>query len=43
MSWVGTENYEMRVAPDAAWIDKRILAILRKDGPSDDGPREDQA
>lgn len=31
MSWVGTENYEMRVARDATWIDRRILAILRKD------------
>lgn len=27
--WVGTENYEMRVAPDLAWIDERILAIVR--------------
>ncbi len=29
-AWVGTENYEMRVAPDSAWIDARILAILRE-------------
>ena len=28
-AWVGTENYEMRVAPDLAWIDERILAIVR--------------
>jgi uncharacterized Ntn-hydrolase superfamily protein len=28
-AWVGTENYEMRVAPDGAWIDEKILAILR--------------
>ncbi len=28
-SWVGTENYEMRVAPDGSWIDVRILEILR--------------
>lgn len=28
-SWVGTENYEMRVAADGSWIDRRILAILR--------------
>lgn len=28
-SWVGTENYEMRVAPDLTWIDERILAIVR--------------
>lgn len=28
-AWVGTENYEMRVAPDLAWIDRRVLAIVR--------------
>lgn len=28
-AWVGTENYEMRVAPDGAWIDAKVLAILR--------------
>jgi uncharacterized Ntn-hydrolase superfamily protein len=28
-SWVGTENYEMRVAADGTWIDEKILAILR--------------
>ena len=28
-TWVGSENYEMRVAGDGSWIDKRILAILR--------------
>lgn len=28
-SWVGTENYEMRVADDLSWIDRRILAIAR--------------
>jgi uncharacterized Ntn-hydrolase superfamily protein len=29
--WVGSENYEMRVGPGArpAWIDRRILAIIR--------------
>ena len=27
--WVGTENYEMRVAPDASWIDTRVLEIIR--------------
>jgi uncharacterized Ntn-hydrolase superfamily protein len=34
-AWVGTENYEMRVAPDLAWIDRRVLAIVRggADGP----------
>lgn len=29
LSWVGTENYEMRVAEDGSWIDVRVLAILR--------------
>jgi uncharacterized Ntn-hydrolase superfamily protein len=28
-AWVGTENYEMRVAPDVSWIDVRILEIIR--------------
>ena len=28
-AWVGTENYEMRVAEDGSWIDERVLAILR--------------
>ncbi len=28
-AWVGTENYEMRVAADGSWIDAKILAILR--------------
>jgi uncharacterized Ntn-hydrolase superfamily protein len=28
-AWVGTENYEMRVDPGLAWIDERILAIVR--------------
>ena len=28
-AWVGTENYEMRVAPDSSWIDRRVLQILR--------------
>ncbi|CAB4696439.1 MAG: DUF1028 domain-containing protein [Actinobacteria bacterium] len=28
-AWVGTENYEMRVAGDLSWIDRRILAIVR--------------
>ena len=28
-AWVGTENYEMRVAPDLSWIDRRILAVVR--------------
>ena len=28
-AWVGTENYEMRVAPDLSWIDRRILDVVR--------------
>lgn len=28
-AWVGTENYEMRVADDLSWIDRRILAVVR--------------
>jgi uncharacterized Ntn-hydrolase superfamily protein len=28
-AWVGTENYEMRVATDGSWIDVRILEIIR--------------
>ena len=29
-AWVGTENYEMRVADDLSWIDERVLRILRE-------------
>lgn len=28
-AWVGSENYEMRVADDLAWIDARVLDIIR--------------
>ena len=28
-AWVGTENYEMRVDPQLAWVDERVLAIVR--------------
>lgn len=28
-SWVGTENYEMRVDEHLVWIDRRVLEILR--------------
>lgn len=31
-TWVGSENYEMRVDNDLAWIDQRILAIVRGTG-----------
>jgi uncharacterized Ntn-hydrolase superfamily protein len=30
-AWVGTENYEMRVDPDGAWIDEKILEVLRSE------------
>jgi uncharacterized Ntn-hydrolase superfamily protein len=29
LAWVGAENYEMRVAEDASWIDSRVLRIIR--------------
>ncbi|WP_426244164.1 DUF1028 domain-containing protein [Nocardioides sp. LHG3406-4] len=29
-AWSGSENYEMRVAADGSWIDRRVLAILRQ-------------
>lgn len=29
-AWVGTENYEMRVAEDGSWVDRRILEIIRR-------------
>ncbi|WP_235736192.1 DUF1028 domain-containing protein [Nocardioides alcanivorans] len=32
LEWSGHENYEMRVAPSGAWIDQRVLAILRRSG-----------
>jgi uncharacterized Ntn-hydrolase superfamily protein len=35
-AWVGTENYEMRVADDGSWIDQRILDILRDGEGSDE-------
>jgi uncharacterized Ntn-hydrolase superfamily protein len=31
-TWVGTENYEMRVAPDVSWIDQKILDIVQRGG-----------
>ena len=27
--WVGTENYEMRVAADLTWVDRRVVEIIR--------------
>ena len=31
-AWVGTENYEMRVADDGSWIDRAVLELLREKG-----------
>ncbi len=31
-TWVGTHNYEMRVAEDLTWIDQRILDIVTRGG-----------
>ncbi|MEI2731441.1 MAG: DUF1028 domain-containing protein [Dermatophilaceae bacterium] len=31
-SWVGVENYELRVAHDHAWVDRRLLGFLGLDG-----------
>jgi uncharacterized Ntn-hydrolase superfamily protein len=31
MEWVGTENYEMRVAPDLSWIDQLVLDVVRSE------------
>ncbi|MBS43190.1 MAG: fimbrial assembly protein FimA [Nocardioides sp.] len=31
-TWVGSENYEMRVADDLSWIDRRGLAVVRGEG-----------
>src|SRR4051812_26527377 len=28
-AWVGTENYEMRVAADGSWVDVRVLEVIR--------------
>jgi uncharacterized Ntn-hydrolase superfamily protein len=36
LAWVGNQNYEMRVADDASWIDERILDIIRKDGDAEE-------
>ena len=29
-AWVGTNNYEMRVAADLRWVDRRVLDIIRR-------------
>jgi uncharacterized Ntn-hydrolase superfamily protein len=28
-AWVGSENYEMRVSAELAWIDEKVLAVVR--------------
>lgn len=28
-AWVGTQNYEMRVAQDGSWIDRRVVDLIR--------------
>ena len=33
-AWVGAENYEMRVAEDFSWIDRRVLEIIRGTSPA---------
>ena len=37
-AWVGTENYEMRVAPDQSWIDQQVLDIVRSTPAPEPGP-----
>jgi uncharacterized Ntn-hydrolase superfamily protein len=37
LSWVGAENYEMRVADDASWIDRKVLQIIRGEDAGPDG------
>lgn len=31
-TWVGTNNYEMRVSPDLVWIDQKVLDIVQRGG-----------
>lgn len=31
LDWVGTQNYEMRVAPDLSWIDQKVLDVVRSE------------
>lgn len=31
-AWVGSENYEMRVASDLTWIDQRVLDVVQRGG-----------
>jgi uncharacterized Ntn-hydrolase superfamily protein len=39
--WAGTENYEMRVDADGAWIDEQILERLRSAASDDDATGTD--
>ena len=39
-AWVGTENYEMRVAPDLAWIDQQVLDIVRATPAAEPGDQD---
>lgn len=43
LAWVGTENFEMRVAEDAAWVDRVVLARLRAATPDSDAADEGAA
>jgi uncharacterized Ntn-hydrolase superfamily protein len=38
-AWVGTQNYEMRVAPDLSWIDQKVLDIVRSTDSQGGGSR----
>ena len=41
-AWVGTENYEMRVAADGSWVDQRVLEILRAAEPAPGDTADDE-
>ena len=36
LTWVGTENYEMRVDPALEWVDRQVLGIIRGTGQGSD-------
>jgi uncharacterized Ntn-hydrolase superfamily protein len=29
-AWISTQNYEMRVADDTSWVDRRVVELLRE-------------
>ncbi|WP_109506007.1 DUF1028 domain-containing protein [Nocardioides speluncae] len=31
VTWAGTRNYEMRVAEDGGWVDRKVLELLREE------------